>query len=73
MQPLRLFIELARRTEIGELELDSGIPDAVAQDIESATPLDLGRKAPHEPLLDRSAVMLGEPSPFPRLRRKHEI
>ena len=31
MQPLRLFIEPARRTKIGELEFDPGIPDAVAQ------------------------------------------
>ena len=73
MQSLRLFIEPARRTEIGELEFDPGIPDAVAQYVERAAPLDLRRKAPDKPLPDRGAIVLAEPSPFLRLRREQEI
>ena len=73
VQPLRLLIKPARRTKIGELELDARVPEAVPQHVECAAPFDLGRKPSHEPFLDRGAVMLAEPSPFLRLGRQHEI
>jgi hypothetical protein len=73
MEPPRLLVQPARRPEVGELEFDPGILDAVAQHVERAAPLDFGSEAFEELLLHRRAVVLLELLPFLRLRREDKV
>jgi hypothetical protein len=73
VQPPCLLVESARGAEVREPELAPRVLDAVAQHVERAPPLNLGREAPEELLLHRGAVVLLEPLPFLRLRGEDEV
>ena len=73
VQPPRLLVEAACGAEVGEPELAARILDAVAQDVEGASPLDFGGESLEELLLHGRAMVLFELPPLPWLRGEGEV
>ena len=73
VQALEFLVESARRPEVGEAELATGVSDAVPQHVERSPPSDLAREPAEETRLRVGAVVLFEPRPLLRLGGEKEV